>query len=587
MQTLLMKKGLIIMRKRLFILMMLFAFCRLMPVMAYNEEAYLRLIGASVDNPIDATWLITNPSFEMGDLTGWTTYCSDENYGGNGTDPEIAVRRDYAMTNKDGDWLFNAYHWWSTSLTISQEVTDVPSGEYELSAVVCTWDGRNVYLSANGSVTSITGVNDQTGIRVTVPVTVGDDGKLRIVAGSNAEWWTPGHENETQTFFKLDDVRLVCKGLDGLYETTELGSFTAVALNVDGLPQKVATITLNDDGPGESGTKLISRYLAEKDYDFIGVSEDFNYHGSLMESLGNNYNSGTVRATLSIGGLFSGGFPFDTDGLNLIWKKSTTTASNESWTRWTETTSTDGNQYVKKGYRHYDMIVCGGYTIDVYVLHMDAGEAVQSREAQWRQLAAAINNSDSNRPKLIIGDTNSRWTREEINANFTNLLSGYSMGDPWVMFWRNGVYPTTAMGDLTDQSDPANFSNYEVVDKILFVNPSTPEGLRLSPMSFRIEQDYTYGHVQGTDEVKWLGDHRPAVVEFALMERKEIKTIIGDVNRDGLINIADVTALVSIILGNDSNEPFVYDHLAADVNRDGEINIVDVTSLVNIILNQE
>ena len=83
-----------------------------------------------------------------------------------------------------------------------------------------------------------------------------------------------------------------------------------------------------------------------------------------------------------------------------------------------------------------------------------------------------------------------------------------------------------------------------------------------------------------------MGDHRPAVVEFALMERKEIKTIIGDVNRDGLINIADVTALVSIILGHDSNEPFVYDHLAADVNRDGEINIVDVTSLVNIILNQ-
>ena len=61
-------------------------------------------------------------------------------------------------------------------------------------------------------------------------------------------------------------------------------------------------------------------------------------------------------------------------------------------------------------------------------------------------------------------------------------------------------------------------------------------------------------------------------------------TIIGDVNRDGKVDIIDVTAMVSIILGNDSTEPYTYDHLAADVNGDGDINITDVTLLVNLIL---
>lgn len=59
---------------------------------------------------------------------------------------------------------------------------------------------------------------------------------------------------------------------------------------------------------------------------------------------------------------------------------------------------------------------------------------------------------------------------------------------------------------------------------------------------------------------------------------------LGDVNRDGLVNIADVTATVDIVLGKDSQEPFAYDHKAADIDGSGTITITDVTALVNIIL---
>ena len=62
------------------------------------------------------------------------------------------------------------------------------------------------------------------------------------------------------------------------------------------------------------------------------------------------------------------------------------------------------------------------------------------------------------------------------------------------------------------------------------------------------------------------------------------KLLIGDINYDGLITIADVTALVNIILGKDDSEPYVYNHKTADINGDKSITIADVTALVNIIL---
>ena len=59
----------------------------------------------------------------------------------------------------------------------------------------------------------------------------------------------------------------------------------------------------------------------------------------------------------------------------------------------------------------------------------------------------------------------------------------------------------------------------------------------------------------------------------------------GDVNRDGSITIADVTALVNIILGKATEgDTHNYDFEAAHVNADEDITIADVTALVNIIL---
>ncbi len=53
----------------------------------------------------------------------------------------------------------------------------------------------------------------------------------------------------------------------------------------------------------------------------------------------------------------------------------------------------------------------------------------------------------------------------------------------------------------------------------------------------------------------------------------------GDVNRDGKVNVSDVTALINMILGN-----LPMDQEVANLNGDDKVNVSDVTTLINIIL---
>ena len=59
------------------------------------------------------------------------------------------------------------------------------------------------------------------------------------------------------------------------------------------------------------------------------------------------------------------------------------------------------------------------------------------------------------------------------------------------------------------------------------------------------------------------------------------EVLVGDVNADGEVNIADVTRIIDIILGGYADDALLE---RADVNKDDEINIADVTKVIDIIL---
>ena len=62
------------------------------------------------------------------------------------------------------------------------------------------------------------------------------------------------------------------------------------------------------------------------------------------------------------------------------------------------------------------------------------------------------------------------------------------------------------------------------------------------------------------------------------MENKENELMVGDVNADGEINIADVNALIDCLLGTGTCPPIL-----ADCNADNEVNVADINMIINLI----
>lgn len=58
--------------------------------------------------------------------------------------------------------------------------------------------------------------------------------------------------------------------------------------------------------------------------------------------------------------------------------------------------------------------------------------------------------------------------------------------------------------------------------------------------------------------------------------------LLGDVNRDGTVNVTDAVCILNYILGNTPSNFFFK---AADINKDAIINITDVVGVMNIIMN--
>ena len=60
------------------------------------------------------------------------------------------------------------------------------------------------------------------------------------------------------------------------------------------------------------------------------------------------------------------------------------------------------------------------------------------------------------------------------------------------------------------------------------------------------------------------------------------KTLLGDVNGDGSITMADANAVVNYFLATDKPQDF--NLKAADVNNDGSITMADANAIVNMFL---
>jgi len=302
--------------------------------------------------------------------------------------------------------------------------------------------------------------------------------------------------------------------------------FTVATLNVDGLPEEVGQFTVNPGGPCEKYTPEIADYLLEKDFDIVGLQENFNFYDLLFGKLEANYHHDDCGGKIMEENFV---IPYPFDGISLIWHHGIEGARTDS-TCWAQACGLLGNandELASKGFRRYDLRLKGGAEVVVYNGHWDATDDEdevygydwpdrETRLVQWRQLRDSLLAHLDHRPVIVLGDMNSYFARDSVKQYFIDAIEATgraTVGDAWIMLERQGEYPS--MIERTVPIDDEFYVDWgregETLDKILFVNPTG--GGRLTPLSYSIDKE---GYRRSDDPTVTLGDHEPIVVRFRI-----------------------------------------------------------------------
>ena len=182
-------------------------------------------------------------------------------------------------------------------------------------------------------------------------------------------------------------------------------------------------------------------------------------------------------------------------------------------------------------------------------------------------------------------------------TTLADLKDVYMLGgndQPWdctqgTMFtYENGVYKL----NYTFNADPSYFS----FTTELAENNDDGGWAYIEPFRFGAISDGDYWYTGEEDFISLTWDEYHAIRipageynmtidlnEMKLyIEKVGAEVLLGDVDNDGEVAIADVAALTDYLLGNDV-DPF--NALNADFDQDGEIAIADVAALIDYLLN--
>ena len=78
--------------------------------------------------------------------------------------------------------------------------------------------------------------------------------------------------------------------------------------------------------------------------------------------------------------------------------------------------------------------------------------------------------------------------------------------------------------------------------------------------------------------ITFEGDSQPCLKFYLQEKHEETAEVVGDVNGDGAVNVADIAAIISVMAGEDT--PF---GPRADVNNDGAVNVADISGVITIM----
>jgi endonuclease/exonuclease/phosphatase family metal-dependent hydrolase len=273
------------------------------------------------------------------------------------------------------------------------------------------------------------------------------------------------------------------------------GTFNVMSANVAGLPG-----ILSSSNP-KANTIQMGSFL--NNYDIVSVQEDFAYHRDLISKVKHPYLTE-----------HSGNVPYG-DGMNFM---SNFELNNITRVKWKDSYGfiKDGaDQMTPKGILYSSVKISDGYYIDVYDIHTDAGDdegSYAARRSNMNQLGKMIREYSEGKAVIVIGDTNSRYTRAQDNFE-TAVLKTCGLRDAWIEKKCGGIIPKDGAA-LMDSSN-RNSSSNEVVDKIWY---RSGQDVTLKAVSYDLLTNFTDGN--GNQ----LSDHYPITSTFSFSLNKNIRT---------------------------------------------------------------
>ena len=265
------------------------------------------------------------------------------------------------------------------------------------------------------------------------------------------------------------------------------GTFNVLSYNVAGLPEGLSSAPT----PRASSTTSIGQRLGQ--YDIVHVQEDFNYHANLYAADAHPYRTPT-----------SGGAGIGS-GLNTL---SNYAYDGDDFERvgWNSCQTDSGDCLTPKGFTFMRVRVAQGDYIDFYNVHTNAGTTSgdeTSRASNLSQLTAFIQSHSIGNAVVVMGDTNTRYTRAA--DTIAAFAADNGLTDAWVKLERGGTAP--AAGSTALVCDEAAITNTcEVVDKVLY---------RSSKLISLNATYYNNEHASFLDSAgAMLSDHDPITVRF-------------------------------------------------------------------------
>jgi hypothetical protein len=303
------------------------------------------------------------------------------------------------------------------------------------------------------------------------------------------------------------------------------GSFNTLTYNIAGLLEPFS------GGNPAVNTPIISCLI--RDFNVVQVQEDFNYHAALYDSCDDHpFRSPT-----------SGGMGFG-DGLNQL-----SDFSYNDWGR-IDWDACDGvDCLTPKGFTLARTRLAEGVFVDFYNLHAQAETttaAMAARRDNVLQLAEYIENDSAGNAVIVMGDTNTRYTRTGDNIR---ELTKRGFTDVWVQRLRNGNVPALGSASLGACEPSATNANCEVVDKVFFRDNGFV-GLNATQYVVR---DRDFVDANGAD----LSDHLPVSANwsFATPASRRLSDQFGgphglNFNDLGLLPTTPVVSTLSIRAGS-------------------------------------